>query len=78
MSFGAALPKAIDGVGVDGAVVEAGSLANALGAVGVPKLFAWAGLTGLAGLVVGVAIVGCSAVFGSGVPTAGGVMPAVG
>ena len=33
-------------------------------------------LAGLAGLAVGVAIAGCSAVLGSGVPTAGGVMSA--
>ena len=38
--FGAALPKVIDGVGVDGAVIEAGSLANALAVAGAPKLFA--------------------------------------
>ena len=37
--FGAVLPKVIDGVGVDGAVVEAGSLANALATAGAPKLF---------------------------------------
>ena len=40
--FGVVLPKVIDGVGVDGAVVEAGS----------PKLFAWAGSAELIGLVV--------------------------
>ena len=38
--FGAVLPKAIDGVGADAGVVGVDPPVNALGAVGVPKLFA--------------------------------------